>query len=362
VRFVCALLMGYPLCRPKHWMSTSPPRPKNPRGVRTAREPLIRAKRKVDLVATASYEARKANGSSIQQTCTAFDAHSLCKRRAQAVPMLTTSTASRSARLSFAPTFVATKDDEMEQSCTDDVMCSEDSVNLSESNQVVTPNPITRLARAWQPPLGARSQAPTSPVQGRKTKSALGPLAKRLQSIRQRIDGDAIRLSSGQYPFRLKPDGNDPRNRADTFCDVTILGSPVPWEAHSNLQQAQLLVVRGYIHSWTVVSAAAPSTIAPSQDFAWIVLSNRIACEHSLAEGSQIRVYDATFVAWQARTNSIGSADNAMDLAGDQVNHEKNSSMQKVLLCSNLCEVYHSSLLPPLSPDVSTLLQLNAAN
>jgi hypothetical protein len=238
-------------------------------------------------------------------------------------------------------------------------MSSEDSVNLSESNQVVTPNPSARLARVWQPPLSVRSQAPTSPVQGRKTKSALGPLAKRLQSIRQRIDGDAIRLSSGQYPFRLKPDGNDPRSRADSFCDVTILGIPVPWQVHSNLQR-ELLVVRGYIHSWTVVSAAAPSTIAPSQVFVWIVLSNRIACEHSLAEGSQIRVYDATFVDWQTRTNSSGSADNAMDLATDQVNNEKNASMQKVLLCSNLCEVYHSSLLPPLSPDVSTLLQLSA--
>jgi hypothetical protein len=337
--------MGSPLCRPKHWSFASPQRSKNPRGMMTAREPLIRGKRKVDFVATPSLEAGKPNASSIQ-TCSTFDAHSLCKRRAQ------------SARLSFAPTFVATKDDEMEQSCSDVVMSSEDSVNLSESNQVVTPNPSAQLARVWQPPLGARSQAATSPVQLRKTKSALGPLAKRLQSIRQRIDGDTIRLSSGQYPFRLKPDGNDPRNRSDSFCDVTILGNPVPWEAHGNLQQA-LLVVQGYIHSWTVVSAAAPSTIAPSQDFVWVVLSNRSACEHSLAEGSQIRVYDATFVAWQTRPNSSGSADNAMDLADDQVNNEKNSSMQKVLLCSNLCEVYNSSLLPPLSPDLSTLLQLN---
>ena len=191
----------------------------------------------------------------------------------------------------------------------------------------------------------------------------MGPLRKRLQAIRSALDGDAIRLQSGQYPFTLRQsvDRNDPRNRATTVCDLTIVGHCVPWSTageyssgYNNTkqqqQQCRLVTVLSYVHSWmrplvrSLAAANSDTTTTTSSDnntsnngtlgLVWAVFTHSKAQEQSLGKGTQLRVYNAICIP-----------------AGDS----GSSAVQKMMLCTNLCEPYPSSLLPPL-PDVSATI------
>jgi hypothetical protein len=79
-------------------------------------------------------------------------------------------------------------------------------------------------------------------------------------SIRQRIDGNAVSLSRGQYQFWLKTDDFNPRNRRLGLRRGNR--SPTAWEARNNLQ------IR--------FSTAAPLTIVVPQNFVCVIFSNRI--------------------------------------------------------------------------------------
>ena len=192
----------------------------------------------------------------------------------------------------------------------------------------------------------------------------MGPLRKRLQAVRSAVDGDVIRLQSGQYPFSLRRsmDRNDPRNRATTVCDLTIVGQHfVPWGTgeyyssgggshNKNTQQQsqhRLVTVLSHVHSWTRPldrSVVATNSVTSSENhnhndndalgLVWAVFTQDKAREQSLGKGTQLRVYNAI---------CIPAGDNG------------GSAVQKMMLCTNLCEPYPSSVLPPL-PDVSATI------
>lgn len=134
--------------------------------------------------------------------------------------------------------------------------------------------------------LGGSALSPVrSPLEPRRQLKK-GPIAKRLQRLRDESRGDWLRLQSGQYPFSLKrSDRNDPRNRATSTCDITILGTPIGI--------GKLVVALCYIQSWESVSDDS----SDPQGLAWAAFAVDTARQTNLAPGLELRVYNAVAVA-----------------------------------------------------------------
>jgi hypothetical protein len=184
-------------------------------------------------------------------------------------------------------------------------------------------------------------------------------LAKRLKSIRDGVKGDAIRFSSGQYPFSVRSvNRNDPRNRADSVCDVTVLGNPIPWDTHARGEaslnhrqssQQRLMTALCYVHSWTFLNAARTDIDSKlcemkGEELAWIVFAYDTAHEQNLVKGSQLRIYNSVLIP-AAGTKSSGES------KGDEA---VTAGVNWIVMCSQRCEAYPSSVLSPL-PDVSSV-------
>ena len=201
----------------------------------------------------------------------------------------------------------------------------------------------------------------------------MGPLTKRLKAMRSAVQGEVMRLQSGQYPFTARccrgMDRNDPRHRATTVCDLTILGIPVAWgggdgtascggggkegsNSYAATKQHRLVTVLGDVHSWTRPRMRSSTTIsddstrcrdkddaAAVRGLVWAIFTHDKAREQCLGKGTELRVY------------------NAMGIPCDREHvlfEESIRSVQHMLLCTNLCEPYPSSVLPPL-PDIAAV-------
>lgn len=378
------------LHRPKHWgaapLSLSSKRQDRP----TAFLQASRQKRKAELTAALT---RATSSSRVKMMTTLRPPASLAanasnQRLAPAGEQMplntdTTSLSTCSAPLSFAPAFFSTAARSSVPASCEAVMENDDLLLLPEATLLMSPsNSNNRMAGAFQQqrqPL--QPNGTLSPAPGRKSKAVKGPLAKRLKSIRDGIKGDAIRFSSGQYPFSVRSvDRNDPRNRADSVCDVTILGNPIPWDTHQSRgesssnrhqqnHQHRLMTALSYVHSWITTGTSSRSARSEQPNFdgvqrgmrdgelAWIVFAYDTAREQNLALGSQLRIYNAVSapcaIVTPTTTSStiITTADSNSDVAKTQAD-----GVKWIVLCSQLCEAYPSSVLPPL-PDVSAVIK-----
>lgn len=168
----------------------------------------------------------------------------------------------------------------------------------------------------------------TSPYQTppRSSKKSQGPLLRLLHSIRRSIDADSARLQSGMFPYHsgddTRIDVNDPRNRAETIMDLTIVGdNPKPF-----INDESKVVVLGYVHEYfrnkgmirtvqmpirwgKIRNIAAPNNTAIHDDceskddkedlglfndpaFVWICFTRENYHELSIGSGKQLRLYN----------------------------------------------------------------------
>lgn len=131
------------------------------------------------------------------------------------------------------------------------------------------PHSFEKSPHSGNAPGSNHSLAHSPQPQRRKKKN--GPLSRMLQSIRGAIEADWVRF--GTYPYRPQAernrDTNDPRNRAESFMDVTILGEPLQIGAQASSPSASTLptnafgtsrplyssdkvVVKGFIHAFVL--------------------------------------------------------------------------------------------------------------
>jgi len=229
-------------------------------------------------------------------------------------------------------------------------------VENSDNVVMQSPAPPQQNLPWMSPPLPPQQQRSwvASPAPTRKSKQ-MGPLMKRLKAIRSGTEGDAIRLRSGQFPFSVRGmDRNDPRNRATTVCNVTLLGNPIAWGSdsvgehkssaggHHAGNHHRLVTALSYVHSWTRPLVRSTTNDSPGEDMlglVWAVFTYDKAREQSLGKGTQLRIYNAVGLMPPLGTD------------GDS---------ERMLLSTNLCEPYPSSSLPPL-PDVSGAIGLEAS-
>jgi hypothetical protein len=170
-----------------------------------------------------------------------------------------------------------------------------------------------------------------SPCVTRKRKRKIpGKLTRLLHSVRNSVESDWVRFQSGSYPYRdaseRRLDVNDPRNRADTTMDITVLSPPVPFIAgadkvailvYVNLFELNDSTIKtkniclpkrmgGFRNVVSTITKEAQleqsasssekkhrhrSFLFPSN--AWLCFANETVKEHEIVVGSELRIYNA---------------------------------------------------------------------
>ena len=172
---------------------------------------------------------------------------------------------------------------------------------------------------------------------------------KRLRALKSAVDGDTIRFQSGMYPFaqsvNRRFDLSDPRNRAASYMDVSIVCEPVPWDEHERI------TVLGFIHKSGKVTTKASGTsdsagrLMDGGRFAWISFTYDTAREQNVRKGSKLRIYNTVSVP-SSSTIQVRGAGTENDATIEQ-------RCDHTILCTQLCEPYPDSL-PALQNVVAT--------
>lgn len=197
------------------------------------------------------------------------------------------------------------------------------------------------------------------------------PFLQRWKMIRNTIQGDMVRLSSGQYPLLRSSrqsntsstlvDRNDPRNRAQTVVDVTILllESTNPKNKDDHLDHNHHLVTYPcYVHNWTnrntttmttneTVSTTTTTTTVPTATYCWIVWTRDTIESQNIRPGSQLRIYNAIYIPTPVPTNQNHPCTSSVDESGD-TSSESHHHPAGYIVCTQLCEPYVTTKLPAL--------------
>jgi hypothetical protein len=234
-------------------------------------------------------------------------------------------------------------------------------------NYIPTMSPAqSSIANVNQPAM-ISSDWPSKPVDTplrniQRKKSKLGPLGNRLKLLRDSLKGDCIRFQSGQYPPNGRKsmqgigrptfgqDQNDPRRRASSHVDVTIL---IPSLALKK-QLDRLIVSLGYIHC---ISQRNPTVELDLNNgmkktgLAWIMFTHDTAREQNIMKGSELRVYNTVWIPildhCRYLTKMPAGSSESMAMAAKTVCW--------LITCTQLCEHYPSTVLPAL-PNVENLV------
>jgi hypothetical protein len=250
-------------------------------------------------------------------------------------------------QISFAPHFfhtkksnpsVAQQEDDIESSQRPSAPAYQTPRILQRFNQNVNNAAYSAGSSNGSDPKRKRKQQ-----SGKKLKA--GPLMKRLRSLRSAVNGDTIRFQSGMYPFAQSAnkrfDLSDPRNRAASYVDVSIVGEPVPWDEHDRI------TALGFIHKSAKVTTKGSTSdfagrLIGGSRFAWISFTYETAREQNVRKGSKLRIYN---------TVSIPSS-STIQVRGFSVENDATIEQrcEHTILCTQLCETYPDSL--PALPDV----------
>lgn len=213
---------------------------------------------------------------------------------------------------------------------------------ISEEDQVEGNEPFPDSTLMLSPRLGSPTgmYSPPSRKSGKSKINKAGPLSKRLKVLRDAVKGDSVRFQCGQYPFSAKVafDMNDPRNRAKSYMDVTVMADSCPWAKDSS----QRLTVLAYIHTHeptttttqTQQAAAVDAAFDCKKCMAWLCFSFETAREQNLRIGSELRIYNAVVIPVASKIDATYHVD-------------------FIVLCTQLCEPY-PALLPKL-PEVASI-------
>jgi hypothetical protein len=247
--------------------------------------------------------------------------------------------------ISFVPPFVHFRKSIEQEDSVEEVQDTRSRNGRSERGAVIqgyqTPRILQRFNLISNASYSAGSGNGSTPnsgnrrkKQGASTKLKAGPLMKRLRALRSEVDGDRVRFQSGMYPFASRRfDLSDPRNRATSYMDVSLVGEPVPWSENERV------TVLGFIHTNEKIKSSdnEAGTIGAQKSacFAWLSFTFETAREQRLFQGSQLRIYNAISVPTK---NPI-----QIDGLGEE-HFVKDRTCNQTVVCTQLCESYPDCL------------------
>ena len=166
----------------------------------------------------------------------------------------------------------------------------------------------------------------SKPTRKRKTtKASVGPLGKRLAVLRNALASDSARLSAfgiSQNAFDL----NDPRRRAKSQTDVTILGD-------APVSEGGKLTFLGLVHMHVRKDANpdTSTTTAWEPRCAWISFTPVTARSINPQKGLRVRMYNAVLLPCpEIQLQGLPSANGIV----------ANTACRHILLCTQLCEPF----------------------
>jgi hypothetical protein len=236
--------------------------------------------------------------------------------------------------ISFAPTFVpATKPsceiDDITDAVIEDPTRNEDYV-VDIQNRQTTHIP-------------AIFSSPQPPMKHRRSGKVNGTWVKRLMALRNTRKVDAVRLQNQAYARHSKIDLNNPRKRANSSTDVTILGNI--HQGIWNLPEESTITILGYIHSQTHVNKGETNkeanpeqdhnqgtTVRESKFFAWVTFKVYTARSIGLDRGDLLRLYNAVILPCPHATELI------LPQSLLECNNAKLHYCKNIVVCTDLCE------------------------
>lgn len=326
-------LLYHFFCRPQHWCVSRTPALLMSQGWKRAVSP-----RSSHLVAAAQHKMRP-NLTMTQPIRNSFLSSTTRKQSGR-------STAQVTSRISFAPSFVHFRKSIEQQDSVEEVL--ESGTGRNERGAVIQGYETPRILQKFNLNSNAANSAgsgngstPNSGNRRRKRNASIklkaGPLMKRLRALRSAVDADRVRFQSGMYPFGQSAsrrfDLSDPRNRATSYMDVSIVGEPVPWEENGRV------TVLGFIHANEKLPSSNDDACLVgtqiSDCFAWLTFTYETAREQKLCQGSRLRIYNSIIVPTKA----------PIQVDGLGVEHEvEDRTCNQTVICTQLCEPYPDSL------------------
>lgn len=211
-------------------------------------------------------------------------------------------------------------------------------------------SPAAILSSTFHGSPRARSGLSLSGHRSRHTqRRSRGKLSAQLESIQDAVEGDLLRFRSGQYPFRLNNghDHSDPRNRASSVMDVTIVSDPTD---RNQLRKHSTMLA--YVHSFTVEEADplenATVSLHPRSEFVWICFKEETLREHDIGKNMSMRLYNVVPTRLGVDGASSVFALPSVDPELDAVSTGPLEGAW-LILCTEICERYPLAL-PKLFP------------
>ncbi len=184
--------------------------------------------------------------------------------------------------------------------------------------------------------------SPTLPGKNRSSKhhNKGGAWTKRLAILKSNQTNDVMKLQhDGMNRHSISYDLNDPRKRANTYTDVTILSDEdchgvniKNWVLNQTVTSPSsgdgtLLTVSSYIHEHAPVKGSARESVGKS--FAWISFTRATARNVGLENGMNLRIYNAVLL--PVRQGS-----------GKTTIHGSKTESRFLVICTQLCERHPS--------------------
>jgi hypothetical protein len=208
-----------------------------------------------------------------------------------------------------------------------------------------------RLTNAATPVVPIDRPFLSSPTTVRRQRSSKnqGPWTRLLATLKSNQAIDAMKLQhAGMNRHGVAVDLNDPRRKAKTYTDVTIVGRedcngvalPICWShgregastKNGTHQHDGLLTVLCHIHTHGAMIRGNPTSTTISQVFAWISFTRTTARNVGLQSGLELRLYGAILV--PIRRAPCRSTP-----------HDR-QQCRFIVLCTHLCEKYPGKLDP----------------
>ena len=222
---------------------------------------------------------------------------------------------------SFAPSFVPTKS----KVVLDDAIGDD-----SEDECRVTNTPTSSSFASTTPPFSRR----------RRSKNATGEWVRRFITLRNSHSNDSVRIQNKAFARqRLMLDVSDPRKRAKTYTDVTILGQYAgPW---INVPDELKVTVLGHVHRHVQLKHSSDTNRNHKEnletlceDFhAWVTFTLATARRIELHPGCSLRIYNAIIL-----PSRLPTAFDFPPSAKHSADNKSSGSCDKNIICTNLCE------------------------
>jgi hypothetical protein len=240
--------------------------------------------------------------------------------------------------ISFAPSFVPTaksKKDIMMDSLVEDTNDDFGDRVLFRGQNVTDRTTVTDS-------VGLQSQSPQPAMKRRRTRIAAGKWGKRLIAIRNARNSYAFRLQHQGFARTSSFDINNPRKRAKSRMDVTIMGHyDGPW---MNLPEEFPITVLGYVHNLIEHQDQNPDNkgnrnekgpkgkIVREGIFAWFTFKLCTARIIGLERGCRLKIYNSVIMPCR----QVIDVDLPESLSGLYL--ERDSRCRDIVICTDMSE------------------------